>query len=318
MLKIGKIVLKHGLMLAPMAGVTDYVFRELCRRYGAEYEVTEMVSAKAVMFEDKKTFVLADVERDSGPSAIQIFGSEPEIMSEAAKRLLEANPSTVAIDINMGCPVGKIVSNGEGSALMRSPELGARIVSAVKKAVSIPVTVKIRSGIDESSLNAVEVAKRVEDAGADLICVHGRTRKQMYQPPVDRAIIAEVKKSVSIPVVGNGGINSAADAIQMYRDTGCDGIMIARGACGNPFIFSEIKAALESQKYEKPSIRQRLEIAAAQLEMMIEDKGTIGLFEARKHLGWYLHGIAGAAAVRDRINRCEDPDEIKRMLFSLC
>ncbi len=317
MVKFGNISLTHGLMLAPMAGVTDLSFRQLCRRYGAEYAVTEMVSAKATVYEDKKTAVLAETDRDDGPVSIQIFGSDPEIMAKAAAMLCGAQPSNAAIDINMGCPVNKIVSNGEGSALMKDPKRCGEIVAAVKKAVRVPVTVKMRIGWDGQSLNAVEVARRVEDVGADAICVHGRTRVQMYQPPVDLSEIAKVKKAVSIPVIGNGGINTAEDARRMLDETGCDGLMIARGACGNPFLFAELRAMLEGKSYTPPTVEERLNVAVEHFDAMLSDKGHMGMLEARKHLGWYLHGIPGAAAARDRINRSEDVDEIRALILSL-
>ena len=277
-LSFGNIIIPHGLCLAPLAGVSDRPFRRMARRFGAEYTVSEMVSAKALCYEQKckrpvtearmRTAPLAAVLREEAPMAVQLFGAEPAFMAEAA-RLLESGdylgacgeipPS--AIDINMGCPMAKIVGNGEGSALMRDPVLAASIVRAIADAVRLPVTVKIRSGWDEKSINAVEFAKRMEDAGAAMICVHGRTRAQMYAPSADWNIIRQVKSAVKIPVVGNGDIFCKDDALRMMEETDCDGIMIARGAQGNPWIFEEILHAMEGISYTPPTAEERLAIA---------------------------------------------------------
>ena len=302
---IGNISLAHGVMLAPMAGYTDRAMRLVCHEEGCELSVTEMVSAKAVVYEDKKTFSLAKILPDEGPVAIQIFGSEPEIMAEAAARLsrpsIGARP--VAIDINMGCPVHKIFSNGEGSALMRSPELIERIVGAVKAAVDIPVTAKIRAGIDENSINAVECALAAESGGASMICIHGRTRVQMYGGKADREIIKNVKQSLQIPLFANGDITSAADALSMISDTNADGIAIGRGAVGNPFLFSEIISAIKGEHFSEVGIERRAETALRQLRLAIEDKGErVAIPEARKHIALYLHGFRGASALRAKIN----------------
>ncbi len=302
---IGNISLAHGVMLAPMAGYTDRAMRLVCHEEGCELSVTEMVSAKAVVYEDKKTFSLAKILPDEGPVAIQIFGSEPEIMAEAAARLsrptVGARP--VAIDINMGCPVHKIFSNGEGSALMRSPELIEKIVGAVKGAVDIPVTAKIRAGIDESSINAVECALAAESGGASMICIHGRTRVQMYGGKADREIIKNVKQSLQIPLFANGDITSAADALSMISDTNADGIAIGRGAVGNPFLFSEIICAMNGESFSEVGIERRAETALRQLRLAIEDKGErVAIPEARKQIALYLHGFRGASALRAKIN----------------
>ena len=302
---IGNLELKHGVMLAPMAGYTDRAMRLVCHEAGCEFSVTEMVSAKAVVYDDKKTFALAKILPDEGPVAIQIFGSEPEIMAEAASRL--SNPASgarpVAIDINMGCPVNKIFSNGEGSALMRSPELIERIVGAVKRAVDIPVTAKIRAGIDEKSINAVECALAAEAGGASMICIHGRTRVQMYGGKADREIIKNVKQSLQIPLFANGDIISADDALSMISDTGADGIAIGRGAVGNPFLFEEILCAVRGEKAPSVSIEERAEVALYQLRLAIEDKGErVAIPEARKQIALYLHGFRGASALRAKIN----------------
>ncbi len=324
---LGTTHLRHGLMLAPMAGVSDRTFRLLCRRFGAEYTVSEMVSAKALCYEQRArrresalcgTAPLAAVTRGEAPMAIQIFGSEPEFMAEAA-RLLEANTyqgclseiPPVAIDINMGCPVRKITSNGEGSALMREPKLAGEIVSAVSRAVKIPVTVKIRAGWDKDSVNAPELAKVLEQAGAAAICVHARTREQLYTPGIDLSVIKRVKESVTIPVIGNGDVSCGRDALEMLEKTGCDGVMIGRGAMGNPWVFSEIVAAMDGCEFAPPTVEERLEIAREHMAGMLAHKGKrVGLAEAKKHMSWYISGIRGAAAARSAIMTAESSERI--------
>ena len=332
---IQNITLPHGLALAPLAGVSDRAFRRICRACGADFTVSEMVSAKALCYEQRShkqpqrdgkirsvSGHLASVMADELPMAVQIFGCDPDFMAEAA-RMLEANdylgcigevpPS--AIDINMGCPVRKVTGNGEGSALLKNPKLAGEIVRAVVGAVSLPVTVKIRAGWDAESINAPEVAKIVEDAGASMICVHARTREQMYEPGVDRSVIAAVKQAVSVPVLGNGDIYTAADALSMMAETGCDGVMIARGAMGNPWIFSEICAALEGRDFTMPTHAERFEVALTQVREMIEEKGErVGVAEAKKHLAWYCHGMEGAAAARGRLMQAETYDEMAAIL----
>ncbi len=319
-LQFGAVSLSHGLMLAPMAGVSDASFRVLCRRYGAEYTVSEMVSAKALCFEQKakradavRTAPLAAVTAEEAPMAVQLFGSEPDFMREAAAMLesghylgAEGSLRPAAIDINMGCPVAKVAGNGEGSALMKDPERAAAIVQAVKSAVKLPVTVKIRAGWDEHSKNAPEFARRLEAAGADLITVHGRTRQQFYAPYSDNAVIAAVKQAVSIPVVGNGDLFCAADVKRMREETGCDGVMIARGAMGNPFLFAEIVAADQNEPYTPPTDRERLDVALMHAADMVKRKGQrVGLAEARKHMLSYCKGIRGASAARDALTHAE-------------
>lgn len=326
----GPITLPHGLALAPLAGVSDRAFRRVCRACGADFTVSEMVSAKALCYEQRKkdpkvrsvSGQLASVNADELPMAVQIFGSEPDFMAEAA-RMIEANeyigcvsevpPS--AIDINMGCPVRKVTGNGEGSALLKNPQLIGEIVTAVVKAVKIPVTVKIRAGWDKDSVNAPEVARIIEASGASLLTVHARTREQMYEPGVDRSVITAVKKAVSIPVLGNGDIYTAADALSMMAETGCDGVMIARGAMGNPWIFSEIRAALEGKDFTLPPASERFEVALTQVREMITEKGErVGVAEAKKHLAWYCHGMEGAAAARGRLMQAESYDELAAIL----
>lgn len=335
MLEFGNVSLKHGLMLAPMAGATDYSFRHICREMGAEYLVSEMVCAKALCYEQgikkslsaspSRTAPLAAVMESEAPMAVQIFGSDPAIMAEAARMISEGSyrgctsqipPS--AIDINMGCPVQKIVSNGEGSALLRDPALAARIVEAVVLATSLPVTVKIRIGWDKNSINATEMAKRLEASGASLICVHARTREQMYAPSADWSHIARVKEALSIPVVGNGDIFSASDALDMLRETGCDGVMIGRGALGDPWIFENTIDLLEGRAPRRPEREEVIDTALRHLQMLIEHKGErIGVAESRKHLGWYMKGIRGAAQMRNRINTAESLAELRELLEEL-
>ena len=331
MLTFGNTVLQHGVMLAPMAGVTDTSFRLLCRRFGAEYTVSEMVSAKALCYEQRShrkesgascTAQLARITKEEAPMAVQLFGSEPEFMAEAA-RLLESGEyrgcasevAPAAIDINMGCPVRKITGNGEGSALMKTPEVAEAIVWAVRSAVSLPVTVKIRAGWDAEHINAVELARRLEAAGADLICVHARTREQLYTPGIMPEVIAEVKAAVKIPVVGNGDIFSAEDALKMKKDTGCDGVMIGRGAMGHPWIFREIVDALEGKQTPAMSLDERLSVAAEHLDAMLADKGErTGVAEAKKHMAWYISGIPGAAAARGSVMTASSPEELRAVL----
>lgn len=334
-MRIGEIELRHGLMVAPMAGISDKSFRRLCMRMGAEYSVSEMVCAKALVYEQKcrktdsdafKTGTLAAVMQDDLPMAIQIFGSEPEFIAEATAMLVEgsykgcksdAHPS--AIDINMGCPVHKIVSNGEGSALMKTPLLAGRIVeAAVGASGGLPVTVKIRAGWDANSINAPEMAKILESAGASAICVHGRTRSQLYSGHSDNSVIAAVKDAVSVPVIGNGDITDGASAIKMINETKCDGIMIGRAAIGNPFLFAEVRAALEGKEYTPPTPDEIVATALLQVRSMIEEKGErIGIAESRKHLCRYLKGFRGSSEARGRVNLAMTYEEIEEILQSV-
>ncbi len=332
-LKIGDITLKHGLILAPMAGVTDRSFRRICFNNGAEYTVSEMVSAKALCYDERSrsktkssaTAELATVHNEDTPMAIQIFGSEPEFMAEGARMLAEGSyrccvstAKPVAIDINMGCPVKKITSNGEGSALLKNPLLAGKIAEAVCKSIDIPVTVKIRAGWDKDSVNAVEVAKILEGSGVAAICVHARTREQLYTPGINLDIIAKVKNAVSIPVIGNGDIYSPADALKMLNETGCDGLMIGRGAMGNPWIFNEIKSALEGKAYLTVTDEEKIKIALYQLEQMIKEHGErVGVAQAKKHIAWYISGMKGSAAARNRIMNCIGKNDLELVLEEL-
>ena len=316
-MKIQKIEIPKGLFLAPMAGVTDHAFRMICKMHGAEYMTTEMVSAKAIHFGDAKTSILAGILREEQPCAVQIFGSEPDIMAEAAVRLMEMSVPPTAIDINMGCPMTKITSNGEGAALMRKPVLAGKIVAAVKAAVSVPVTVKFRTGWDEHSVTASDFAARMEAEGADAICIHGRTRAQLYADPVDYRTIEEVKKSVHIPVIGNGGVRCASDAERMF-ETGVDGIAVGRGAMGNPWLFEELAAMMEGREYRYPSVCEKLELAKQHLELLIKDKGEfIGIREGRRQISYYIAGIPGAAEARGKINACAAKEEMLSVLYEL-
>ncbi len=322
-MKIRNIDIPNGLCLAPLAGVSDRAFRKICRAHGAEYLCSEMVSATAICYGDKKTPKLCEFGEDEMPLALQLFGSRPEYLAEAARRISDGSLSETvgipaAIDINMGCPVRKIVTNGEGSALMRDVPLAASLVRAVVGATHLPVTVKIRAGFDETNKNAPEMAKALEDAGASMICVHGRTRAQMYSGNADLAVIAAVKQAVRIPVVGNGDIFSAEAAKTMLSETGCDGIMIARGAMGNPWIFDELTAFFEGRPYTPPSTEEILEEAARHLDLMCTFKEErFAIPEARKIMGYYVRDIRGASKVRGKLNFAETAEEMKRILYSL-
>lgn len=313
---------KNAIILAPMAGVTDYAFRKIARQFGATYCVSEMVSSKAIHFRDKKTATLAEIKDDDRPLGIQIFGSDPKVMAESAYLLSTAtyehrkndNIPNV-IDINMGCPVRKIVTAGDGSALLKNPTLCGEIVKEVVNASQVPVTVKIRAGWDFDSINCVEIAKIAEANGAAAICVHGRTREQMYEPYANWEYIKAVKEAVSIPVIGNGDIFSAADAIRMLEETGVDSLMIGRGAMGNPFIFDEIQHYFDKKTYTPPTIFEKIKVARCQLEYMIEEKGEgVAICEARKHFAWYLKGERGSAAVRDAINHASTLTELNTII----
>lgn len=297
-ISIGNAAIEQTAALAPMASVADYAYREMCARYGAAYTVSEMVSAKALCFGDKKSLAL--LRRCSGrsPFSIQLFGEDPAFMAKAAKLILPYAPDM--IDINMGCPVPKVAGNGSGSALMKDPAKAAAITAAVAEAVPVPVTVKIRKGWDEQSANAPSFARLMEQSGAAAIAVHGRTRQQMYRPPVDRDIIRQVKESVSVPVIGNGGITDAASAEEMYRETGCDLVMVAQGSYGRPWIFSEIRSYLSSGVIPvEPALDEKLDIMLEHVSLAVADKGEhTAMMEARRVAGWYLKGMRGAAQFR--------------------
>ncbi len=320
-LNIGGVPLKSHAVLAPMAGVSDRAYRELCVRFGAAYCVSEMVSSKALSFNSKKSEELMEISDLERPCGIQIFGDDPKCMADAAKHALENKPDI--IDINMGCPAPKISSNGSGSALMKNPRLCGEIVKAVTAVTDTPVTVKIRKGWDDDSVNAVEVAKICESAGAAAITVHGRTRQQYYKPPVDYGIIRAVRESVSVPVIANGDIDSAEKAKEVMDITGCDLVMIGRATLGNPWIFSQINAYLENPnvKIHTPNLEERLGVMIEHIGKMVEYKGEhMAMLQARKLVVGYFKGMKGAAALRNeagKIKTLDDLYELRQKALSL-
>ena len=317
-MKIGNITIENNTALAPMAGVTDLAFRQLCREMGCGLLYTEMVSAKAILYENKNTFPLLETAPAEHPIAVQIFGSDADIMADMAAKLAEERSFDI-IDINMGCPVPKIVNNHEGSALMKNPKLVEQILDKMVKKVNKPVTIKIRKGFDEQSVNAVEIAKIAEACGVSALAVHGRTREEYYSGTADYGIIAAVKRGVSIPVIGNGDIRSAADAKRMYETTGCDGIMIGRAARGNPWIFKEIASYFSHGTVpERPTPEEIKAMILRHAELMVRYKGEYtGIREMRKHVAWYTTGMPHSAAVRNQVNRIESLAGLKEMLGSL-
>lgn len=311
--KFGNINLKNNVFLAPMAGVTDLAFRRVCHEYGCALSYTEMVSAKALYFDSEKTESM--METDSLPSGVQIFGHEPETMAEIAQRAASAG---AFLDINMGCPAPKIVNNSDGSALMKNLPLAREIVRAVVKASPKPVSVKMRLGWDEESKNVIDLAKICEEEGAFAVTVHGRTREQFYSGVADWESIARVKEAVNIPVVGNGDVFSAEDALEMMKTTKVDAVMIGRGAQGNPWIFEQTEALLNGREKRLITNEEKMNVAIKHIEMLCKLKGEyIGIREARKHAAWYIKGLPGAAGTREKVNRCESLDEMKNVLLSL-
>ena len=316
-LKIGDVVLKNNLILAPMAGVTDLPFRLLCREQGAGLLCMEMVSAKAISYGNKNTESLLAIDRREPPVSLQLFGSDPDIISEMAKRI-EERPFSI-LDINMGLPVAKVAGNGEGSALMKDPAQVEQIVSKTVKAIQKPVTVKIRKGFDEGHVNAVEIARIAEASGAAAIAVHGRTREQYYQGKADWDIIRQVKEAVRIPVIGNGDVVSPESAERMLKETGCDGVMIGRGAQGNPWIFRQILDRMETgQEPAPPSLSEVKEMILRHARMLVEYKGTYtGIREMRKHTAWYTAGFPHSAKLRARVNEVKSLDELEDLIRRL-
>ena len=311
MLEIGNVKIENNVFLAPMAGITDKPFREICRRFGAGMVYSEMISAKGLYYNDKKTASLMDMTGEK-PCAIQIFGSEPEIMAEIIPKVMGFKPDI--IDINMGCPAPKIVNNGDGSALMKMPELMGKIMRAVTDASPVPVTAKIRKGWDED--NSLLCAKILEDNGASAVAVHGRTREEFYGGKADWGVITRIKQELKIPVIGNGDIFSAEDAIRMFEQTGCDGVMVARGAQGNPWLFKEINELIKTGEVKTaPQPQERLRVALEHILRLIEDKGeSRGIKEARKHLAWYIKGLKGATQIRTEIFKISDFATMSRIL----
>lgn len=309
---------KNKIALGPMAGVTDLPFRLLCKEMGCDLMTTEMISAKGLMYNNHKTEILLLTDETEHPIGVQLFGSDPDIMAGEAEKIARDRDFDF-IDINMGCPVPKIVGNGEGSALMKNPALSADIVRAMVKRIDIPVTVKIRAGFDADSINAPEMAKALEDAGASAIAVHARTREQFYSGNVDWSVIKAVKDSVSIPVIGNGDITSADDVIRMKEETGCDSVMVARAAKGNPWIFREIKAGLRGDTIPpRPSIEEIIDMMKRHIELMVRLKGEyIGVREMRKHIAWYTEGIKNSARLRRLVCAATGTEELLTLVEGL-
>ena len=313
-LRIGNVELENPYILAPMAGVTDLPFRLLCREQGAGLLCMEMVSAQAIQYNNKNTLSLLEIHPDEKPVSLQLFGSKPDVMSEVAKRIEEL-PFDI-LDINMGCPVPKIVKNGEGSALMLNPKLVEEIVTKVSRAIQKPLTVKIRKGFDDGNVNAVEIAKIIEASGGAAVAVHGRTREQYYSGTADWSIIRKVKEAVDIPVIGNGDITCAKDVLRMQEETGCDGFMIGRRAKGNPWIFKEILHFFETgEEMPRPSLEEVVAMMLRHGQMMIDFKGEyIGVREMRKHVAWYTFGFPGAAKLREKVNHTETYEDLEELL----
>lgn len=316
-MEIGNLKLENPYILAPMAGVTDLPFRLLCKEQGAGLLCMEMISAKALQYKNKNTKVLLAIHPQEYPVSLQLFGSDPKIISEQAKRI-EDLPFQI-LDINMGCPVPKVVKNGEGSALMKNPKLVFEIVSQLVKAIEKPVTVKIRKGFDDDHINAVEIAKIAEEAGASAVAVHGRTREQYYSGEADWDIIRQVKEAVHIPVIGNGDVTSGEKAVAMQEQTGCDGVMIARGAQGNPWIFSELTAYEKTGEMPKrPDVDEIRQMMLRHARLQLQYKGDYtGIREMRKHVAWYTKGLHNAARLRDDINSVESYEELEKILTVL-
>lgn len=313
-LQIGNVTLENNLILAPMAGVTDLPFRLLCKEKGAGLLCMEMVSAKAILYKNKNTQALLEIDPRENPVSLQLFGSDPDIISQIAHEI-EERPFDI-LDINMGCPVPKIVNNGEGSALMKNPVLAGKIIEKTVKAIQKPVTVKIRKGFDDEHVNAVEMARVAQESGAAAVAVHGRTREQYYSGKADWDIIRQVKEAVSIPVLGNGDLLTAEDVIAMKEQTGCDGFMIGRGAQGNPWIFEQILHYFRTgEKLPKPSAEEVTDMILRHAKMMLEFKGEYtGIREIRKHAAWYTAGYPNSAKLRVAINAVESYEELERLL----
>ena len=313
-MKIGNLKFENKVFLAPMAGVTDSAFRRICVEQGCGMVTTELVSAKGLYYGSENTEALLKLTNEEKPAAVQIFGRDPYIMAKAAERFDE-DDRFFAIDINMGCPAPKVVKNGEGSALLKEPELAAEIVREVSKATSKPVTVKYRIGFDSNNINAVEFGKVLEEAGAKCITIHGRTREQMYSGTANWDIIKKVKEEVSIPVVGNGDVNSFESALRLFQETNCDAIMIGRGAQGNPFIFREVGDYLNGREIRRPTNEEKIDTVIKHLKLEIEDCGEYkAVREMRKHIAWYLKGLKNSIDIKNQINILTSADEVIKVL----
>ena len=315
--QIGNVSVPGNLVLGPMAGVTDLPFRLLCKEQGADLVYTEMISAKGIYYNNKNTEQLWEIDESERPAALQLFGSEPELMAEMAAKIEERNFDI--LDINMGCPVPKVVNNGEGSALMKNPKLAGEIVKAISGRIKKPVTVKFRKGFLEEDCNAVEFAKRMEDCGAAAIAVHGRTREQYYSGKADWEIIRQVKEAVSIPVIASGDIFTPEDAKRCMEYTGCEGLMLARGVRGNPWLFHQIKTYLETGELEeKPALEEIVPMILRHAKMLTEYKGELmGMREMRKHVAWYTTGYKNSAALRRKVNYIETYEDLERLFFEI-
>ena len=313
-MKIGNLELENNVFLAPMAGVTDLPFRLLCKEMGCGLVYSEMVSAKGILYDNKNTTELLEIDPNERPVAVQLFGSDPEILGAMAKKI-EPYPIDI-IDVNMGCPAPKIVKNGEGSCLMKTPELVGKIVKSLVESQSKPVTIKFRKGFDDDHINAVEIAKIAEANGASAVAVHGRTREQYYSGKADWDIIKQVKAAVNIPVIGNGDVFTPQDAKNLFEHTGCDAIMVGRGAQGNPWIFKRILHYLETgELLPEPTAEEKVEKALRHSQMLIDYKGEyIGVREMRKHMAWYMKGLPGAAELRGKLNHAENMEQLEVLL----
>ncbi|MBR6006001.1 MAG: tRNA dihydrouridine synthase DusB [Clostridia bacterium] len=304
-------------LLAPMAGITDSAFRALCVRKGCEFTFTEMVSASGLHYNNRRTRELISIREEERPCGVQLFGHDPAIIAETVGRLFETavTPEDAAVvDINMGCPAPKITGNGDGSALMRDPVLAGKLIEAAVRHSPVPVSVKFRKGWDDASVNAVEFARMAEESGAAFITVHGRTRMQMYSGTADRELIARVVEAVSIPVVGNGDVFSGESAVSMIKETGCAGVMAARGAQGNPFIFEEIRAAIDGREYVPPTVTERLDAALEHIAAYMKEHGGGAFADLRKHAAWYTKGMYGSTELRRKVNNCADGEELIRLI----